>query len=174
MNCFVIIGMHRSCTSMISRSLHESGEVFMGESMLGKTRYQPDGHYEDRLFLSINEDILKACGGSWRNPPSETRIKEVEHDFSDRIKEAILKAESNAKKRGAKSWGFKDPRTCITYPVYQPYLKNPSLIFTSRNSDDIAKSLSKRDGMSISEAKSLCSEYNRRILSIFEKSQFNV
>lgn len=166
MNCFVILGMHRSCTSMVSRALHENKEVFMGENMLGKTTCQPRGHYEDLLFLSINEDILKACGGSWKNPPSEDQINSVKDEFSERVKKAIAQAESNARNKGAKSWGFKDPRTCITYPVYEPHLKNPSLIFTSRRSDDIARSLKKRDGMSEKDAKSLCDEYNKRILNI--------
>ena len=148
---------------MLSRALHNSDEVFMGENMLMENQSQPKGHYEDLVFLRLNEDILTSAGGSWDNPPSEDNILACMDTFEDRIKKSIANAKNTAEAKGFISWGFKDPRTCLTLPLFIPYLDNPRLIVSFRDSNEVAESLVKRDGMKRDKAISLCLEYNSRI-----------
>ena len=54
----VVLGMHRSGTSMIASILNKLG-VSMGKVMLGKTPSNPLGHFEDKDFYNLNRKILK-------------------------------------------------------------------------------------------------------------------
>ena len=55
----MIIGMHRSGTSMLSRTLRKCG-VFVGADV------QSD--CESSLFLSINDALFTRCYSIWNNP----------------------------------------------------------------------------------------------------------
>ena len=55
----IILGMHRSGTTMIVKMLQEMG-LFIGWDL--------EENYEARFFFSRNETILNSCGGSWDNP----------------------------------------------------------------------------------------------------------
>ncbi|MEA3378525.1 MAG: sulfotransferase [Nanoarchaeota archaeon] len=163
MRTVIILGMHRSATSMIARTLHKSGEVFMGEKKLLQGKGNKAGHFEDLSFLKLNEEILEAAGGSWENPPDYSEIMALKNEFKEKIKNAICIASSFAKDLGFKSWGFKDPRSILTIDLYMPFLPNPQFIITHRNSKDIAKSLNKRSGMPIKEGVALSKIYNIRL-----------
>ena len=135
---FVVLGMHRSGTSLVSNILGDMG-VDMGDNMLGANTSNPYGHYEDMTYLALNDKFLKECMGSWDKPPSKKVIDEKLPDFRGRAKKRI---ESNVKK---KYWGWKDPRTVLTLDLYKPYLTNPIYIVVYRNPTDVVASLLERD-----------------------------
>ena len=56
---FVIVGMHRSGTSLVSRILDQSG-VFMGLDL------QED--HESRFFIELNKWIYENAGADWARP----------------------------------------------------------------------------------------------------------
>lgn len=159
----VVLGMHRSATSMTARSLHKSEEVFMGEKLLLGLPDNPKGHYEDTKFLNLNIEILKSAGGSWNNPPSREKILEQKNKFDDKIKNLVEQSVKNAKNKGLSSWGFKDPRTVLTIELYLPHLPNPQFITCYRKPLEIAKSLKKRNGIPIEKGISLTNIYNDRL-----------
>lgn len=66
----VILGMHRSATSMISRSIHLSGEGWIGDNLILNQGDNIRGHYEQIPIVILNEKILKIANGSWDKPPS--------------------------------------------------------------------------------------------------------
>ena len=66
---FIVLGMHRSATSLLARGLHMS-DIVMGERLLGKSESNKYGHWEDVDFVELNESILHSAGGTWDNPPS--------------------------------------------------------------------------------------------------------
>lgn len=72
-------------------------------------------------------------------------------------------SEKNAKNNGLYSWGFKDPRTVLTIDLYLPHLPNPQFITCYRGPMEIAKSLNKRDGMSIEKGMNISKIYNERL-----------
>ena len=161
MKTIVVLGMHRSATSLLARGLYKSG-VFMGHSLLGKTECNPWGHFEDIKLINLNDKILDAAGGSWDNPPNELDIYEAGYEIRDEIKAAV-------KKRERKLWGWKDPRTTLTIRCYQPFLKNPIYMSCVRDPKEVAESLKRRDNMPIDAGIELAKEYNKRMLKFLSE-----
>lgn len=163
----VVLGMHRSGTSLLALILKELG-VNMGEKTLEGTSSNPYGHEEDIEFLRINQNMLRAMGGSWDFPPREDVIAKKISRFSDTIQNIIEQRDSNNM-----IWGWKEPRTTLLMEAYSKYLNNPKYICMYRNVEDVAKSLKKRNMMPVSKGISLANEYNERMekfLQSVEKS----
>ena len=138
MPAIVILGAHRSGTSLTTSILHSLG-VHIGDELLGAHPSQPYGHWENVHFYRLNMDILKAAGGSWVNPPSDGAIKAVKPQFKGRMLRTIQAAKKDL-------WGWKDPRTCLTIPLYLPHLEDPRFVLVYRETGAIVNSLLKRSG----------------------------
>lgn len=154
----VVLGMHRSGTSMTSAILEKLG-INMGEEKLGAAATNPIGHFEDRMFLDLNNKILDDAGGSWDNPPSKDSIIKLESKYKKEVKELVTNKNKN--------WGWKDPRTSLTIDLYYPYLSNTYFVYCKRNEDDVAASLKKRNDMPLGEGKKLKKIYDDRIGDFF-------
>ena len=139
-----ILGMHRSGTSLVSRTLNVLG-LYLGpeEHLMRPSSDNPAGHWESRPIKQINDEILSILGGSWSEPPplrpgwerspelaaSRRRAREViEDDFS-----------------GSELWGFKDPRNCLTLPFWQRILDPMRYVICLRNPLDVAASAQARN-----------------------------
>lgn len=157
--CFIVLGMHRSATSLIAKGLHLAG-VNMGTNMLPPDSGNPHGYWEDLDFLNLNKMILRLAGGNWYNVPDEQKILEVGEraDVRGQIKELIEKryAENDL-------WGFKDPRTTLTIKVIQPFLKEHFFYVAFRNPVEVAHSLLKRNLGDMAAHVQVAKEYNRRL-----------
>ena len=68
----MIIGFHRSGTSMLAQELTNAG-LFIGDKLLGGDISNVDGHFEDYDFFSFHEKILKDSNNSWQY----TSIQEI-------------------------------------------------------------------------------------------------
>jgi hypothetical protein len=150
----VVLGMHRSGTSMTSAILEKSG-INMGGEKLGAAATNPIGHFEDRMFLNLNQKILNDAGGSWDNPPSKDSILNLKNKYEKEIRELVSNKNEN--------WGWKEPRTSLTIDLYYPYLSNVYFVYCKRNEDDVAASLKKRNHMPLEEGKKLKKIYDDRI-----------
>ena len=64
---FIIVGMHRSGTSLMGNILSDSG-VHMGDRQLAPASDNPKGFFEDRDFYDINRRILSDNAASWNEP----------------------------------------------------------------------------------------------------------
>lgn len=154
---FVILGMHRSGTSLVAKAM--SKEVSIGQKLLiAKSSYNPDGLYENLDFQRLNDEILKAAGGSWDNPPDEKQILAQHHRFKRQIIQLI-------KKEQAPLWGWKEPRTTLTIRLYLPYLNDPHFLCLFRSAEQVAESLFRRDKMPKEKGLELARIYNERLLS---------
>ena len=161
MKTFVVLGMHRSATSLVAKGLHDN-DVSVGDNLLGATACNPYGHWEDKAFIRMNDRILQAAGGSWRNPPSEIDIVNVGYDIKDDIKALVGHRREDL-------WGWKDPRTTLTIRCYLPHLVNPHFVCVFRDVREVALSLQRRDKMPFEEGKRLAHEYNRRLLGFLRE-----
>lgn len=157
----VVLGMHKSGTSMIAGILEKLG-VNIGKELLGSHWSNPLGHFENVEFLKLNEKILKEAGGSWNNPPEKEKILALRDEFSAEIQKLVEKEESEI-------WGWKDPRTNLTIELFLPYLKNPYFLVCHRDTLAIAKELKERDKMEIREGENLTKVYEERINEFFQK-----
>ena len=70
MRNIIVLGMHRSGTSMVAGALASSG-VYVGrdEELLADQADNPLGFWERRDVVDFDEHILLQSGGSWFNPP---------------------------------------------------------------------------------------------------------
>lgn len=157
MKTFIILGMHRSATSLVAKGI--STIIHVGDQLIPPSPSQPEGHYENIKFVNLNDEILKEAGGSWDKPPCEEAILATKALFQDKI-QRLLAQESE----GKELWGWKDPRTILTIKLYLPYIESPHIICCFRDIDEVAKSLSIREGFSESFCKDLANIYNRRLV----------
>ncbi len=151
----IVLGMHRSATSLVARSLHKEG-VSMGDDFLFNNAENNGGHYEDVRFYNLNEMILKEAGGSWWSPPPEEDIIRAGKKLSEEIKRTI---ESAVKPK----WGWKDPRTVLTIKCYMEYLEDPFFVICMRKPIEVAESLYEHYGVELNRGISIAREYNRRL-----------
>jgi len=159
MKTFVILGMHRSATSLLAKGLDEVG-VYMGDELLGPDNHNIYGHYEDIDFLKLNIKILETAGGSWDNPPEEEAILSLRREFGNKIESLVRKKEREP------FWGWKDPRTTLTVRLFHPYLRNPIYYAAFRDPWEVGISLKTRNPQfSREEAMKLGKIYNERLLS---------
>jgi hypothetical protein len=147
----IIIGMHRSGTSMLTRFIRESG-VFIGNpKKMGKNE-------EAFFFQKINEWILFQKGASWDNP---WNLK-FKNKFTDDNIKRVISERLNSKhtinylgfQKYFKSknlfevnfrWGWKDPKNTLTLEYWQKIYPNAKIVHIYRNPIDVAQSLSVRE-----------------------------
>jgi hypothetical protein len=163
MKTFVVLGMHRSATSLISEGMNCMG-VDMGnpERMMAATPPAVNTlTWEDSDFKAINRSILNEAYGSWHSPPPIADIIKSGKKHKDQIKQLI------SEKSGL--WGWKDPRTTLTIECFVPYLTNPHYIACFRDPEEVAKSLQRRNGFSIEKGIKLANIYNYRLLEFLTR-----
>jgi hypothetical protein len=165
MKAFIVLGMHRSHTSLLAKGLNDNG-VNMGKELLPATSDNPCGYYENIEFIRMNNKILKEAGGSWDCVPDKFEILRAGHKYKEEI-EALIERSSCEP-----MWGWKDPRTTLTIECYLPFLKGQdvSFIVSFRCIKEVAKSLIKRGELDFNEACALAREYRSRLsnfLSVF-------
>jgi hypothetical protein len=147
----VIIGMHRSGTTMLSKVLENMG-IYMG--------WRKDENNEALFFLKFNDWILKQANATWDNPYN---YKIADEDFK-KIMIGVAERYINSfrlieylgffkylKYRTLKNldfpWGWKDPRNTFTIDVWLKVFPNMKIIHIYRNPIDVAESLRKRNLM---------------------------
>ena len=156
-----IAGMHRSGTSMVTKLLHQAG-LYLGplEDLHPPGPANPEGFWEHRRFVRLNQQILGQLGAGWDYPPP------LPVDWSlDRL--APLRAEAETLLEhftDREPWGWKDPRNCLTLPFWQSLLDRPRVVIVVRNPLEVAHSLRKRNGFSPALGLALWHAYHERLL----------
>jgi hypothetical protein len=122
---YIILGMHKSGTTLVSQILHHSG-IYMGDGIDENVSYDRGNKYECASVHVLNSEILDAepfgPGFSSIDLPAPGALR-VTEGVRSRIREFV-------QERGAAydNWGFKDPRTCLTYPVWASELPEHRII----------------------------------------------
>ena len=141
----VVLGMHRSGTSAITRGLKVLG-VNLGDNLMPALKDNNDkGFWEDIDFNELNIEMLKAIGQEWHylTPVDQQDVELLNaNGFADRalslLKEKIA---DNA------AFGLKDPRTAKLMPfwknVFQQCDCDVSYILMVRHPVSVEKSLEK-------------------------------
>lgn len=169
MKTFVILGMHRSATSLVAKGMDNVIHLGDEEDMLPPAPDNPQGFYENKKFIELNDEILFAAGGNWLEPPAHEKILEVESRFEKPIK-TLLREESYA----SDIWGWKDPRTTLTIELYHKHLENPHYIACFRDPIQVAESLNKRNGYSLQKGLTCALEYNYRLIRFLSEKHLKM
>ena len=165
---FVILGMHRSGTSLISGLLEKSGVFFgEGDELTGANIENPKGFFERRDFRDVNDELLLSNNGDWDiiSPIIEKGFNfETVNNYQNKLKLIFRE------KLDGKQWGIKEPRFCITYSLMEPMIPEHKILFVFRDPLDVANSLYKRNRFPIPFGLLLWEEYNRMCLNILENT----
>jgi glycosyltransferase involved in cell wall biosynthesis len=157
-NPICVVGMHRSGTSLITRTLNYLG-VFLGpeEHLMKPLPDNPKGFWEHQLLTDLNDDILARLGGNLYDPPTFRSGWESSSAFADlrQLGRALIEKEFGA----AELWGWKDPRNSLTLPFWRHLIPNMRYLVCVRNPVDVVRSLERRDKFSFEKGASLWFEY---------------
>ena len=128
---FTVLGMHKSGTTLLSQILHASG-IGMIEAADSRS-YDEGNHFEREATNELNKDLLH-CGRA-NSLRVITRYCPGEGHTA-----AVAKARAIAADI-AKSgdWGFKDPRSCLTYSLWAEALPDLKVICVFRAASSVRR-----------------------------------
>lgn len=157
----LVLGMHRSGTSMVTRLLNMMGCYFGPESSVGElTIDNPKGFWERPEIFKLNEFILAASAASWQDLRTwNIPEPQIPDKASQNIKKIILGLDA------FRPWVVKDPRLCLLLPAWLAHLEAPIAVICHRNPAEIAASLQKRDNMPMPYAIALWEAYTVTMLN---------
>jgi hypothetical protein len=154
----IVIGMHRSGTSVLVRAIERLG-VFMG----WRKRYGDEAAF----FVGINEWLLRQSGGAWDHPEPFRRLVQQDEIRALTVEYIRLLMRSpriigflgigrylrcRVPERLASPWGWKDPRNTFTLPVWLDCFPDARVIHVHRHGVDVAHSLRTRHEQTIAAA----------------------
>lgn len=150
----IILGMHRSGTTMVCQMLEELG-LFVGR--------QKDPNNEALFFLKANDWLIQSAGGRW-DYPQPIRVLLKHSVFREIIEDYLRLSVSTpriASFLGWRNylryrslyhldipWGWKDPRNTFTLPLWLNVFPHARVIHVLRHGVDVASSLLARHRMS--------------------------
>jgi hypothetical protein len=123
---YILLGMHKSGTSLLSDILHRSGVSMYEEN--NKFSYDDGNKSERTETKKINHKLLTSNGmHSLKISPLTQISNEVENEIRILIQSLNKKGD----------WGFKDPRTCYTYSIWSKFLPDHYIIATYRKPEEV-------------------------------------
>lgn len=127
-----VLGVGRSGTSLGARALNVLG-VDLGpeDTMLPPSEVNPKGFWEQREVIELNGEILAALGGDWWCPPPRPPGWE-RADSMDVFRARIADLVERYFGRSSR-WGFKDPRTTLTLPLWRSVVGEFDHVICLRN-----------------------------------------
>jgi len=142
----IVLGMHRSGTSVLSKGLQVLG-VSIGSNLLEGNEWNPKGYFEHADIVRLNDTLLGLAGARWDTlalPPSEI----TEPLFGPYEAEALALLERDFSE--AEICGLKDPRVSRLLPFWQTAFRQADIqdcyVIALRNPISVALSLAARNG----------------------------
>lgn len=144
---------------MVARLLHQRG-LYLGpeDQLLGPSSGNEDGHFEHTGFLAIDSALLRHFNASWSFPPELESGWEQDAVLEQRRIEAKTLVDTFF---GKSPWGWKDPRATIFLPFWKSIIPNLRLVICVRSPLEVARSLAKRNKISIERGVFLWNRYLR-------------
>lgn len=143
----LVLGMHRSGTSALTRVLNLLG-AHVGSDLLAARADNAGGFWEHAEAVAIHDRLLAALGRSWhdaRELPSgwmQSTAGKVAAGEVKRLIERDMKDE--------RLWAVKDPRMCRLAPLWIQVLRDLGIatkaVLVARDPFEVARSLHVRDG----------------------------
>jgi glycosyltransferase involved in cell wall biosynthesis len=158
----VVLGMHRSGTSALTRGLQALG-VSLGDNLMPASEgNNSKGFWEDLEIVALNDAVLAELGLSWHSLGALRR----DEDFS-RLLDSPLACEAEAYLRRQLELhpclGLKDPRMARLLPfwlvIFQRCQIEPFFLISCRDPLSVSRSLKKRDGFLLGKSAYLWLEH---------------
>ena len=151
---------------MVAGALARAG-VYVGQQseLLVDQDDNPQGFWERRDVVALDEDLLQARDGSWYNPPPGGDA-ECSQSVAASIRSIVAKLGRD------RSWLVKDPRMVLTWPYWKAQLDEPVLVHVHRDPREVAVSLSRRNHFPAQLSLALWEHYTRHALAALAGSDF--
>ena len=158
-----VLGMHRSGTSCLAGSLQQQG-LFLGEHNTSAP-WNLRGNRENLDVMKLQEGILEDSGGAWDAPPAVVEWTPAQFEKARELLAAY--ADSPV-------WGFKDPRTVLTFDGWKRLVPDLQPIGIFRHPLRVAQSLEARNQLSLEKSLALWKTYNEHLLQLWQEKSFPV
>ena len=163
----IVLGMHRSGTSAVTRLINLMGAYFGPEGCsTGQNAENPKGFWERRDVRKLNDALLASLGCDWH------RI----HDFDpERVPSEAAETFDLAAGRIVfdldlqRPWVIKEPRLCLLLPHWKRHLECPVAVLVQRGPFQVARSLEVRNGFPRIVGIALWERYLRAALAASEQ-----
>lgn len=169
----LVVGMHRSGTSLLGSILQAIGVSTPGELIPGDEN-NPEGYFERRDVTDLQEQLLIQLGRWWPSAegvldlPPEWLVHPLTRQVVAQLR-GILAGESCRQDR---PWAIKDPRTSLLLPLWRRVcgdLKIPlRVLLAVRDPAEVVASLCRRDadvaGMTPRRAEELWCRHHQAVL----------
>ena len=164
--CVIVLGMHRSGTSLLTGSLEAAG-LHLGD-VNHAAPFNRKGNKENESIRGFHDELLAKNGASWDRPPKG----QVRWDRSDEERARSL---VEPYVRAGRPWGFKDPRTLWMVEGWLRLLPSARIVGVFRHPSLVARSLAARTGdltIETREGLRLWCAYNAELLRLYRKYRF--
>ena len=169
----LVVGMHRSGTSLLGNLLHSAGVALPGPLIAGDP-HNPEGYFERADITDLQEQLLIALNRWW---PSATGMLALPIDWLQRPEtlataaqlHRLLRIESD---QHPGPWSIKDPRSSLLLPLWKKVCQALAiplrLVLAVRDPAEVVNSLCTRDaeaaGMTAKRAELIWWHHNQTVL----------
>jgi glycosyltransferase involved in cell wall biosynthesis len=158
----IVLGMHRSGTSGVTRVLNMAGAYFGPQGIaIDANNENPKGFWERRDFREVCDGLLHDSGFDWWRVsrfsidaiPGEVR----EHGVAE-LRRIVSELDAH------RPWVLKEPRLCLLFPLLRPLLEAPLCVHVTREPLEVAGSVHDRNGFPVQVGLALWEIYTVRAL----------
>jgi SAM-dependent methyltransferase len=157
----IVLGMHRSGTSALTRLIHLLGlSVGRSDDLMSPQPDNPMGFWESRSLSELNDRLLAAVDSRWWLPPRQRAHLwqsdgvVAQHAEAQRLLQDVYGS--------GQQWVWKDPRNCLTLSFWLELLPEPpAIVFIHRHPLEVITSLRQRNELPPLVAAGLWEIYNR-------------
>ncbi len=151
----LVVGMHRSGTSLAMQALERLGAGFGGQ-LLAADKFNPNGYFEAPESIAFHDDLLSDLEKTWGSPEHGFSIDPTmfeEEVCLAHIETATSILSERLEHTDAKTTlALKDPRASLFLPIWINAARalnlDPRIAICVRHPAEVAKSLEERDKLS--------------------------
>lgn len=156
----LVLGMHRSGTSALTRALNLWG-VDLSSNVIAPRNDNPTGFWEAEGLWQVNDHALAALDSAW-DDFSPLTLDALSEDVVATFKSGFMQVLYRDFARSS-LFVLKDPRLCRLVPLaldaLRDYGASPVAVIPVRNPLEVAHSLRRRDGMTLQQGQLLWLRY---------------
>jgi hypothetical protein len=150
----LVLGMHRSGTSAVTRALNLLGAALPSDLIPSDAKENPAGFWESAAIIKAHDNFLASIGSSWSDPlplPPETMRSEAATECRQALEQILIRDFATAP-----LFAIKDPRMCRLVPLWLEILAargiSAKIVMPIRHPGEVTMSLRRRNDLATDQA----------------------